>query len=349
MSGAAGIASRARPLRTEARAGGLLVDLYLGARLSVVGFSAMLPIVGAVSAGPAPSPATIAGLVAVATLFHVYAYLLNDVIDLDIDRREPQRAAFPLARGALTPGTAVAIAAAQPPAAFLITMLLGGDALAFAALAVAFVAMTAYDVWGKRCTFPPLMDVVQAIAWVGLLLYGAALAGAPAASTWWIATAATAYVLLVNGVHGALRDLANDSACGARTTAMLLGARVSAGRLCIPRALIAYALGLHAVLFVGAIASWRVAAPLHGGLTWPAFGLLVAVIVWSLALLGSASRARARADRARAAATRHLFVCMALLAVPLLPRLDPATAAALAAVYVLPILAMATYRRRERR
>src|SRR5690606_28046969 len=212
-------------------------------------------------------------LVAVAMLFHVYAYLLNDVVDLDVDRREPQRAAFPLVRGAWTPAAALAIAAVQPPVAFLVTVLLGGDAAAFAMLAIAFAAMTAYNLWGERCAFPPLMDLVQAVGWASLLLFGAALAGtvgapmARAAPVWaasvWGATAVTAYVLLVNGVHGGLRDLANDAACGARTTAMLLGARISAGVLRIPRALIVYALGLHGVLFAAALVSWRTAAPVR--------------------------------------------------------------------------------------
>jgi 4-hydroxybenzoate polyprenyltransferase len=349
MSGAIGIASAARSSRLARGAGALLIDIYLGGRLSVAGFSAMLPILGALSAGLAPSPGMIVGLVAVAMLFHVYAYLLNDVIDLDVDRREPQRAGFPLVRGALAPATALAIAAAQLPIAFAITVLLGGDAAASAVLAVAFVAMTAYDIWGKRCIFPPLLDLVQAIGWVGLLLYGAMLVGTPAVPTAWLALAVTAYVLLVNGVHGALRDLANDSACGARTTATLLGARVSEGILFVPRVLIAYALGLHGVLFIGAIGAWWAAEPLRDGLAAASFALLAALIVSSLALLGNAVRIRAEPSRARSAATWHLFVCMALLALPLLPRLDSATAVSLAAVYVLPILAMAGYRRREHR
>lgn len=349
MSGAVGIAPPARSLRREGGAGALLADVYLGTRLSVAGFSAMLPVLGAVSAGAAPAPGMIAGLVSVAMLFHVYAYVLNDVVDLEIDRREPQRAAFPLVRGALAPAAALAIAAAQPPAAFLITVLLGGDAAAFALLTVAFAAMTAYDLWGKRCTFPPLMDLVQAVGWASLLLYGASLAGTPAAPTAWIAAAVTAYVLLVNGVHGALRDLANDSACGARTTAMLLGARVAADGLRVPRALVVYALGLHGLLFAAAIVSWWIVTPLHDGVAAASFWLLVAVMLSSLALLGKAARVRGDLSRARSAATWHLFACMALPAMPLLSRLDVTTAVSLAALYVLPILAMAGYRRRQRR
>jgi len=90
MSSAVDIASPARDPRQEGRAPALLVDLYLSVRLSVAGFSAMLPILGAISTGVPPAPLTLVGLVAVAMLFHVYAYLLNDVIDLDVDRREPQ-------------------------------------------------------------------------------------------------------------------------------------------------------------------------------------------------------------------------------------------------------------------
>src|SRR5690606_22843791 len=150
-----------------------------------------------------------------------------------------------------------------------------------------------------------------AVGWAGLLLYGAAIGGGAAEPTVWIAAAVTAYVLLVNGVHGALRDLTNDTACGARTTAMLLGARVVAGVLRVPRALIVYTLCLHGMLFAAAFGAWRVTEPLHDGAAAASFGLLLAVMLSSLALLGQAARARGDPSRARSAATWHLFACMA--------------------------------------
>jgi 4-hydroxybenzoate polyprenyltransferase len=349
MSSGADIARRAPRLRAQNPVRTLAVDVYLGARLSVAGFSALLPIVGIASTGNAPTPRELAGAVAVALLFHVYAYVLNDVVDLDIDRREPQRAAFPLVRGAWSPAAALTVAAAQIPAALLLTVLLGGGADAVALLAVAFVALAAYDVWGKRCVFPPLIELVQAGGWASLLLYGAALVGDANRVTAAIAAATIAYVLLVNGVHGGLRDLANDAACGARTTALLLGARASPSGAHVPPALVVYAVALHGVLFTGAIAALRLAEPRYEARAAAAFVLAAAVIAASLVLAASAARRGADPVRAHTAATWHLFTCMALLAIPILPLLETWAALSLGTVFGLPVLAIPGYRRRTHR
>ena len=61
--------------------------------------------------------------------------------------------------------------------------------------------------------------------------------------TWMVAAYVAVYTLLFNGVHGPLRDLDNDFASGARTTAVFLGARPArdGGRPVVPRAVAIYA------------------------------------------------------------------------------------------------------------
>jgi hypothetical protein len=67
---------------------------------------------------------------------------------------------------------------------------------------------------------------MQGVAWGSLTIYAAfALGLEPNAVTWLVGAYAVAYTLFMNGIHGGLRDLANDFARGARTTAIFLGAR----------------------------------------------------------------------------------------------------------------------------
>jgi hypothetical protein len=73
---------------------------------------------------------------------------------------------------------------------------------------------------------PPLTDAAQGVAWGTLPLYAAyALGSTPNAMTWMVSAYALGYTLFMNGIHGGLRDLVNDTAQGARTTAIFLGAR----------------------------------------------------------------------------------------------------------------------------
>jgi hypothetical protein len=90
--------------------------------------------------------------------------------------------------------------------------------------------MGAYNLWGKRCRFPPLTDAIQGLAWASLAIYAAQAFGAePNAMTWTVAAYVAGFTLLFNGVHGSLRDLRNDFTSGARTTAIFLGARPDPG------------------------------------------------------------------------------------------------------------------------
>jgi 4-hydroxybenzoate polyprenyltransferase len=92
-------------------------------------------------------------------------------------------------------------------------------------LAWAVGGMTLYNFVGKRSPLPPLTDLVQGSSWAAFLLFGAFVVGQPTPQTWMAAGFIIVYILLVNGINSSLRDLANDFAFGARTTAIWLGAR----------------------------------------------------------------------------------------------------------------------------
>ena len=195
-------------------------------RLHFVFFTAVWPLMGAASARRDASAYQLAALVAVAICFHSFTYLVNDVIDLPIDRGDPRRQQDPIARGTLRPSVALLIAAVLPLVAAGITFSLGGGWQPQLTLAIGFASITAYNLWGKHCVFPPLTDVIQGVAWGSLAIYAAQALGAePNVLTWLVAAYVGMFTLLFNGIHGPLRDLAADFNGGGRTTAILLGAR----------------------------------------------------------------------------------------------------------------------------
>src|SRR5262249_44183465 len=133
------------------------------------------PLLGAATASSWLTRHQILGLIAVATAFHIFAYVLNDVIDLRVDRTESLRADFPLVRGTVQPRHALMVAFLQIPIALGVTAWLGVNVQAYTELIAAFVLMTAYNLWGKRTPFPPLTDLIQGLGWAALALYGATI------------------------------------------------------------------------------------------------------------------------------------------------------------------------------
>ena len=325
------------------RLGGVLVDAYHFSRFSAAGFSLLVPLLGALAAQPALPLSRALLVMGAAAAFHLFAYVLNDVADLAIDRTEPLRARDPLVRGSMRPRTALALAVLQIPIAYAFAAASGADWRAYAGLTAAFAGMIAYDLYGKRSAFPPAMDAAQALAWSALAVFGALAAGGSVNQlVGLLAGAVFVYVMMINGVHGPLRDLDNDARCGARTTAILLGARParSAAGIMVPPALRRYAIALF-VIFLLTCGSVFIA---YGGEAHRA-ALRAALVLY--ACCGAlAAGALVNALRARAARSvlswgmLHLVITLAMLVVPfaVLPGRDQLLL--IGAVYAVPVLTM---------
>ena len=116
-------------------------------RFSAVSFSIILPLLGAAAVSSPLMSYQILELLGVAMAFHIFAYVLNDVIDLPVDRTEPLRADYQLIQGTIQTRQALAVAFLQVPLALILTAWLGANGPAYIFLVVAFLLMTVYDLW----------------------------------------------------------------------------------------------------------------------------------------------------------------------------------------------------------
>jgi 4-hydroxybenzoate polyprenyltransferase len=284
-----------------------LSDVAQLGRTSLVGVTLVITLQGVASSTRRASAADVVVALAAAAAFHAAVYMWNDLVDLPIDRTDPRRAASPLVRGMVSP-TAVAVASTSFAAVAVLVAATAGVAAAVS-MALALVLLGAYDLWSKSSVFPPLMDLVQGLGWAALAWFGAAMPGASSTATVWLAVFLTIAILLFNGVLGGIRDLANDAEHGARTTALLLGARAGAdGVIHMPARVILYADVLHVAqvvaLLIGMMtvdtSPWRISVLLAGA----------GVGGWVL-LRGVLRRA---GDRARALRTGFGYFAVMLLA-----------------------------------
>jgi 4-hydroxybenzoate polyprenyltransferase len=311
-------------------------------RASALGATVEMSMVGAATVG-GPGLRTAFALLIVATSFHVFAYVLNDVVDLPIDRTEDRRRGTPLVRGTVRPGAALRIALVQVPVAVGLALATGAGRDAIAALLVAFAAMAYYDVRGKRAALPLLPDAVQGLSWAALTAYGAMTTGSPTALTWLLCGFVVLVIAQFNGLHGGLRDLANDLRCGARTTAIFLGARpLPDGGVRVSRRLARYAMGLQALLVICALAAFAVdslttARPAHAWTLWLTGGVVAGLSAASSVLLVQASRATRDFWRLRYIGMLHVLVTLAIPMAVVAHRLEPSVLALLVLAFLLPL------------
>jgi 4-hydroxybenzoate polyprenyltransferase len=225
-----------------------LIPIARFIRADTLGASITMVLLGAATAD-APLPAgAVLPLVATALSFHLFAYLLNDVVDLPIDRTDPRRAASPLVLGLVSPGLTLAIALIQLPVLVALVFRQEGTLADYLTLAVLVGAVAIYDLWGKRCPLPPVTDLVQGVAWAALGWLAAGLVGEPTGWTLILAAYFLVFIMLANGVHGSIRDLATDRGRGARTTATFFKAEVGDdGAVHLSRSYLGYALVLQAI------------------------------------------------------------------------------------------------------
>ncbi len=319
----------------------ILSDGYHLLRLSAFGATAVLPLLGAAGSSAALGVRRVAGLLGVAGAFHAWAYLDNDLCDLEIDRSQPLRAHYPLVRGALRPGTARRLAFACVPLAFGLDALIGVPEFAHRRrmqLGAAFVLLAIYNRWGKTCPLPPLTDGLQALGWAALIDYGAAASGnSTSGLTHLLKLYEITLIMLVNGVHGALRDLANDQACGARTTAIWLGARVDVdGRLHLPLALVGYSLILQSLLVALPIhALWASMPGQRGAAQVVAASGVITTSGLALALLLLGAQGKARPSEL---GMLHLILILSTPVALVAPGMAPAPRTMLLLAHLLPLL-----------
>jgi 4-hydroxybenzoate polyprenyltransferase len=133
------------------------------ARISNAPTAASNVIAGASLAAAGAAAADVAIVALAIMAFYTAGMVLNDVLDLEIDRRErPER---PLPSGRITP--TVAIGAVAALFAFGEGLLLAVDARAALGAAALIAAIVLYDAWHKGNAFSPLlMGACRALVYV---------------------------------------------------------------------------------------------------------------------------------------------------------------------------------------
>jgi 4-hydroxybenzoate polyprenyltransferase len=306
-------------------------------RIYQIGFVAVWPLLG-LAAARGWTLRSMATLVAISVCFNVAGGVLNDICDLDSDRRCPERAGRWLVTGAVSIGWARALVITQIPVMVAIHQAASFRAAALGWLGTAVVGQAFYDVFGKKSRTPPVAELGEALAAGSLVMYGAMCTTSTLPPLIWpTSVAAAAMLMLANAFHGGLRDLCDDLRSNVRTTPIWLGCSGCVDRVRISAAMSAYGAWWLLVLLLASMVVALYAPPLTRLVTFTGCALNVALF---LAL----HRLR------RPAWDIALRAHVALLAIPIMTAftsvLSFGASLSLFTVYVTPVLPL-TWRRAE--
>ncbi len=302
-------------------------------RLHQVGFTAIWPLLGLAAVDGWSRP-TVVAVVVVAVLFNTFGVVLNDIVDLPVDRSQRLRRRSPLVTGRLSRRQAAVIALAQLPLMLAVHVMGGLAPGALALLGGVVLCMTVYDVWGKATRYPLALDATLGASGGLFVLYGASATGQPwPLVVWPTALSAVTFLLFVNAYCNGLRDLENDRACGRCTTPIWLNCEgLVHGRIRVSPAMLTYVAGLQALQLAVA---WAVAIESAGrpdGDPVPGFAWLALASLTSVSLLVYAHRSRKAGWDVLMRV--HLLSLPLPLLVAFVPRLDPQASVFLFVLYL---------------
>ncbi len=260
-----------------------VLDVLRLFRIHTAMVTASVPGIAAYLAGGGPF--LIAGVVMGSIMHHCWGFSLNEIMDLEVDRRDPDLSHKPLVSGRISKSYAHLLSLLALFASFCLfgigAFLDGGDlAPVMLFLGLATITGGIYDLYGKKF---PLSDIFVAM-WLGLLVLAAGSAvsgsGPYEISIWAIALLGALHILFNNSVEGGLKDVENDRVSGARTFAVVTGSRRSQKGLEIPRVFRYWGVILRAAfILVAAVFSFIISQANDWG-PW----IVILVSIWGIFL-----------------------------------------------------------------
>lgn len=135
-----------------------IIDYIRLFRIQGIGLIAIIPVLGALSTGVKTELSTLFYLFIIGILQHIYLFVSNDVIDIEIDRQCPQLKIRPLAKGTISKKTGIIISIFCFITVYILTFIFfyrNQDAfyLGLICLTIAALLGTINNIYGKKFAY----------------------------------------------------------------------------------------------------------------------------------------------------------------------------------------------------
>ena len=162
-------------------------------------------------------------------LGHIFGYVLNEYIDIEVDRKLKYEIKKPLVSGIIPKKNALVIILFAFVSSFVLTFIYFPNILSVSLLALAALLTIIYDVYGKKI---PLSDFFVAGTLLVFILFGASTVNVTIPNLVFIAALIFFFdVVFMNFVEGGIKDIDHDSKAGAKTMATRMGVMIKNGKL----------------------------------------------------------------------------------------------------------------------
>ncbi len=211
------------------------IDLLRLGRVHTAAATAAVPGLACYLAGGTMFPVVL--VTAGAFFHHAWAFSLNEVMDIDIDRKVGALKDKPLVSGRVGKKEAIILSSISLLISFCLfagaSLLSGVNVMVpLCLLLLSTIAGGIYDIRGKRFI---LSDIFVALWMFFLVLSSASTVGKDgfAIPVWAVVVLSSVHILFNNSVEGGLKDVENDRAFGVPNLAVITGCTNDKGKLTV--------------------------------------------------------------------------------------------------------------------
>ena len=206
-------------------------------RLQTSAVTALTPVIGGLITGQ-HDIILLFILFLIGFLYHIYGFVLNDYIDIYVDKKSVDLNKKPLISGIIPKNHALFIALSSGICAFILTISFFQFLLPILFLLLAIFLGGIYDLFGKKI---PGLDFVLGVGFFFICLMGASTVSNDfTILTYLVCLIYFIHIAFNNSVEGGLKDVDHDYLAGAKTIATIMGVTVQNKKMKITKKFAAF-------------------------------------------------------------------------------------------------------------
>ena len=226
-----------------------MLEYFRLLRLQTAAATATAPLLGALVIGQRDL-LSLAILFFIGMLYHIYGFVLNEYIDIEVDKKSAHLQKKPLVSGIIKKETALFITVGAIVIACILIIVFFPALFPISLFLLALVLGGVYDLFGKKI---PGCDFILGGGFFFLCLFGVSTVSTNfTLPSYIVCSVYFFHIVFNNAVEGGLKDVEHDYLAGAKTLAIAMRVKVKKGRIGASNLFIAFAYGLE-IIFLGFI------------------------------------------------------------------------------------------------
>jgi 4-hydroxybenzoate polyprenyltransferase len=218
-------------------------------RVQTAAVTAVTPLIGGLIMG-LRDIFSLTILFIIGIFYHIYGFVLNEYIDINIDKTSKDLKNKPLVSEVISKRTALFIALFSCAFSCILTLIFFPSVLPLLFILSALLFGGIYDVFGKKIL---CSDFILGLAFFFLCLMGASTVSYDFTNlTFIVCLIYFVHIVFNNSVEGGLKDVDHDYKANAKTLATKMGAKVDIGKLKVTKIFISYAVIIK-IIFIGLV------------------------------------------------------------------------------------------------